>query len=63
MHSSHSKRVDDKIVNIHQPHVRPIVRGKEKRKLNLAANYKFLLWLAIRLLIIFSGMLLMKEDT
>lgn len=30
MHSSRIKRVDDRIVNIHQPHVRPIVRGKEK---------------------------------
>ena len=32
MHSSRIKRVDDRIVNIHQPHVRPIVRGKEKAK-------------------------------
>lgn len=32
MHSRRIKRVDDRIVNIHQPHVRPIVRGKEKAK-------------------------------
>ena len=32
MHSSRIKRVDDRIVSIHQPHVRPIVRGKEKAK-------------------------------
>ena len=38
MHSSHSKRVDDRIVNIHQPHVRPIVRGKEKAKVEFGSK-------------------------
>ena len=32
MHSTHTRRVDYRIVNIHQPHVRHIVRGKEKAK-------------------------------
>lgn len=32
MHSTHAKRIDDRIISIHQPHVRPIVRGKEKAK-------------------------------
>ena len=38
MHSSHSKRVDDRIVNIHQPHVRTIVRGKEKAKVEFGSK-------------------------
>lgn len=32
MHRTHTKRIDHRIVNIHQPHVRPIVRGKENAK-------------------------------
>ena len=32
MHRTHTKRIDYRIVNIHQPHVRPIVRGKENAK-------------------------------
>jgi hypothetical protein len=30
MYQAHTHRVDDRIVSIHQPHVRPIVRGKTK---------------------------------
>lgn len=32
MHRSRSHSVEDRIVSIHQPHVRPIVRGKESAK-------------------------------
>lgn len=32
MHRTRSKRIDYRIVNIHQPHVRPIVRGKDSAK-------------------------------
>lgn len=32
MHEKRVHRIDHRIVNIHQPHVRPIVRGKEKAK-------------------------------
>src|SRR5665647_2534128 len=32
MHHTHTRRIDHRIVNIHQPHVRPIVRGKENAK-------------------------------
>jgi len=32
MHRTHSHRMEHRIVNIHQPHVRPIVRGKESAK-------------------------------
>lgn len=32
MHRTHSHRIDHRIVNIHQPHIRPIVRGKENAK-------------------------------
>ena len=32
MHQSRTHRIDYRIVNIHQPHVRPIVRGKENAK-------------------------------
>lgn len=30
MHDKRSKRIDDRIVSISQPHVRPIIRGKAK---------------------------------
>src|SRR5690606_24263530 len=32
MHQTRSRRIDNRNVNIHQPHVRPIVRGKDKAK-------------------------------
>ena len=32
MHRTRTHRIDHRIVNIHQPHVRPIVRGKESAK-------------------------------
>lgn len=32
MHRTHTHRIDHRIVNIHQPHIRPIVRGKERTK-------------------------------
>jgi hypothetical protein len=38
MHRTASKRIDDRIVNIHQPHVRPIVRGKEKAKVEFGSK-------------------------
>ena len=38
MHRTRSNRIDDRIVNIHQPHVRPIVRGKEKAKVEFGAK-------------------------
>lgn len=38
MHDARTKRVDDRIVNIHQPHVRPIVRGKEKAKVEFGSK-------------------------
>lgn len=38
MHSSRTHRVDDRIVNLHQPHVRPIVRGKERAKVEFGSK-------------------------
>jgi transposase, IS5 family len=38
MHTSRSHQVDDRIVNIHQPHIRPIVRGKAKAKVEFGAK-------------------------
>lgn len=38
MYRTHTKRVDDRIVNIHQPHVRPIVRGKEGAKVEFGSK-------------------------
>ena len=32
-------RIDDKIVSLNQPHIRPIVRGKGEKKQNLELNY------------------------
>jgi hypothetical protein len=38
MHRSRTKKVEDRIVNIHQPHVRPIVRGKESAKVEFGSK-------------------------
>jgi hypothetical protein len=38
MHSTHTKSVAHRIVNIHQPHVRPIVRGKDKAKVEFGSK-------------------------
>ena len=38
MHSTHTKSVAHRIVNIHQPHVRPIVRGKDKSKVEFGSK-------------------------
>ncbi len=38
MFKEHCKRVDDRIVSISQPHIRPIVRGKAKAKTEFGAK-------------------------
>ncbi|WP_207632618.1 transposase, partial [Foetidibacter luteolus] len=38
MHSTRSCRAEDRIVNIHQPHVRPIVRGKDGKKVEFGSK-------------------------
>ena len=38
MHSNGVHRIDDRIVSIHQPHVRPIVRGKSQAKVEFGAK-------------------------
>jgi IS5 family transposase len=38
MHKTYSHSVEDRIVSIHQPHVRPIVRGKTNAKVEFGAK-------------------------
>ncbi len=38
MFKSREHRIDDHIVSIHQPHVRPIVRGKSQAKVEFGAK-------------------------
>jgi hypothetical protein len=38
MHRTHTKSIPHRIVNIHQPHVRPIVRGKDKAKVEFGSK-------------------------
>ncbi len=38
MHKTKTKRCDDRIVSISQPHVRPIVRGKPKKSVEFGAK-------------------------
>jgi len=38
MYQSRTHQVDDRIVSIHQPHVRPIVRGKAKARVEFGAK-------------------------
>ena len=38
MHSSRTHRVSDRIVSIHQPHVRPMVRGKDRQNVEFGSK-------------------------
>lgn len=38
MHSTRTKRIDDRIVSIHQPHVRPIKRGKDGKTVEFGSK-------------------------
>ena len=38
MYQTHTKSVDNRIVSIHQPHVRPIVRGKSQAKVEFGSK-------------------------
>lgn len=38
MHSARTKRVDHRIINIRQPHVRQIVRGKDGKKVEFGSK-------------------------
>jgi len=38
MHRTHTKSIPHRVVNIHQPHVRPIVRGKDKAKVEFGSK-------------------------
>ncbi len=38
MHSSRTHRIADRIVNIHQPHVRPMVRGKDRQNVEFGSK-------------------------
>lgn len=38
MHQTRTKSIEDRIVSIHQPHIRPIVRGKEGKKVEFGSK-------------------------
>ncbi len=38
MLETHSRRIDERIVSLHQPHVRPIVRGKAGHETEFGAK-------------------------
>ncbi len=38
MYNNKTRRCDDRIVSIHQPHVRPIIRGKQNKKTEFGAK-------------------------
>jgi len=44
MHTNGVNTVENRIVNIHQPHVRPIVRGKEGRKVEFGSKIQLSLF-------------------
>lgn len=43
MYRTHTKSIAHRIVNIHQPHVRPIVRGKDKAKVEFGSKLQICL--------------------
>ncbi|MGV8135457.1 MAG: hypothetical protein AB2L20_09600 [Mangrovibacterium sp.] len=61
MHKSRTHQVDDRIVSIHQPHVRPIVRGKARAKVEFGSKIHLSLVEGISFLDELVGMLSMKE--
>jgi len=40
MYNEHTHSIDNRIVNIYQPYVRPIVRGKDKALLEFGAKLR-----------------------
>jgi len=40
MWSERSHQMEDRIVSIHQPHIRPIVRGKAKARVEFGAKMR-----------------------
>jgi len=38
MHNANTNRIDDRIVSIYQPYVRPIMRGKAKHKVEFGSK-------------------------
>ena len=38
MHTNNTHQIDNRIVNLHQPHVRPIKRGKEGKKVEFGSK-------------------------
>jgi transposase, IS5 family len=43
MHETQTHSITDRIVNLHQPHVRPIVRGKEGKKVEFGSKLQVVL--------------------
>ncbi len=44
MYENESKRIDDRIVSISQPHIRPIMRGKAGKPVEFGAKLESLLF-------------------
>ncbi len=44
MYENESTRIDDRIVSINQPHIRPIVRGKARTPVEFGAKLESLLF-------------------
>jgi len=43
MHRTHSRRINDRIVSLHQPHVRPIMRGRLGHPVEFGAKFSVVL--------------------
>jgi len=61
MHKSRTHQVDDRIVSIHQPHVRPMVRGKAQAKAEFGSKFTYRLLRGFPFWMSSVGMLSMKE--
>ena len=63
MHRTRTMRIDYRIVNTHQPHVRPIVRGKENAKVEFGSKLQVSIEAGYTFIDSFSGRPLTKAGT
>ena len=63
MYDTHTHSVEHRIVSIHQPHVRPIVRGKAQAKVEFGSKIHVSIINGISFLDELSWDALMKEAT
>ena len=63
MHRTNTHSIENRVVNIHQPHVRPIARGKEGKKVEFGSMLELCFVNGFTHLDKLSGITLLKTNT